>query len=158
MNIEEIKSNVNELMIAANVRRNIFPVPLEPLIKHLDYRVKTFIPEDNMLNISGAVFKNEHLILVNEYDHYLRQRFTVAHEIAHIKLHPTDDFIDYRRTDEYDEKERDADDFAGCLLMPEEEFIKKWLYFDGDIKELSNYFNVSAPSIGVRAAKLGLDQ
>ncbi len=54
-----------------------------------------------------------------------RRIFSAAHELGHLILHP--DAFDVSKTGENKEEERDADCFAGCLLMPEAGFRKHWL-------------------------------
>lgn len=62
---------------------------------------------------------------VNKYHHPVRQRFTVAHELAHFSLHRSmqprfDDVTFARRSESPNAMERAADEFAADLLMPKE--------------------------------------
>ena len=161
MNIREIANIANkaeDLLKAAKIK-NMFPVPLERIAEHCKYEIKKFTPNKKTEKISGALFRNENLILVNGGDSYLRQRFTIAHEFGHHTLHSNDpDFIDHRKVDITDGKEAEANEFAASLLMPEKEFMKKHKEFDGNCEMLSEYFGTSVPSIGVRISKLGLDR
>jgi len=52
----------------------------------------------------------------------------------------------------------EADEFAACLLMPEEEFKRQYKKYGDDYHALSKYFGTSKPSIGVRILRLGLDR
>ncbi len=88
-------------------------------------------------------------ISVNKNDHYYRQRFTMAHELAHYILHRNylglgvDDNIAYRSVDTgrfnnqfiTSEMEQDANKFASWLLMPFD-LIKKF-QIDLNISDLS---------------------
>ena len=59
-----------------------------------------------------------------------RRRFTIAHELGHyverVDVSDDDDFsfVDERRSGRYDLHEFYADEFAGALLMPEDDFLK----------------------------------
>jgi Zn-dependent peptidase ImmA (M78 family)/transcriptional regulator with XRE-family HTH domain len=52
-----------------------------------------------------------------------RQRFDVLHEVAHILLHQkiTQDHLNNRAT--YKKLEKQADEFASCMLLPERDFL-----------------------------------
>src|SRR5690606_41586935 len=64
--------------------------------------------------IAGAVDHDSKSVWVNVEDAPVRQRFTIAHEIGHIKLHAGDSVIDYRGnlTGFVDGKEAEANRFA----------------------------------------------
>lgn len=58
-------------------------------------------------------------ILVNETASATRQRFTIAHELAHLLLAAPDAPVTARRSrPRYGDEERFCDDFAGALLLP----------------------------------------
>lgn len=104
-----------------------------------------------------------------------RQRFTVAHEIGHMVLHHerSDLFIDaedflavYRRDDTRsrdNKQERDANTFAGALLMPKDmldEMVadpsyQVELFDDSDWKKFADRFEVSTQALIIRMTKLG---
>jgi len=108
------------------------PVPLIKIAESLGYKVCTFKPTFETLHISGIVDYDERKILLNGLDFYKRQRFTLAHEIGHIVLkhQKVGETLDYREDMENilssKPKERDANKFAAELLMPREEFKKKF--------------------------------
>ena len=64
------------------------PVPVEKIAKSLGARVRfsPFFYDE----LSGFVFIKDGvpIIGVNSLHHLNRQRFTIAHEIAHLQLHP----------------------------------------------------------------------
>ncbi|MGN0482963.1 MAG: ImmA/IrrE family metallo-endopeptidase [Lachnospiraceae bacterium] len=71
----------------------------------------------------------EIIIFINTSTRLSREIFTLAHEIGHIILHiqGSTTFIDNTNTissKSMDEKEQEANYFAVCLLMPEEELRK----------------------------------
>jgi|GEM_PF-2447047 len=63
-------------------------------------------------------------------------------------------------TKEEVDKEAEANLFAYCLLMPEEEFKKQWkryIHSDNKLFYLSQYFGVTAGHIIDRARQLSLE-
>src|SRR5437763_15889035 len=88
-------------------------------------------------NISGALVRSDHMtfIAVNNAHHLNRQRFTIAHELAHFfldhegtDLHIDGDFtinLRYRSASEAaDRSEIQANQFAAELLMPREFLVR----------------------------------
>lgn len=108
------------------------PVPLEKIAKHLGAKIRS-TPLDEEL--SGMIFVKDGvpIIGVNSLHHGNRQRFTIAHEIAHLCLHrehitntvhvdkgfPVTVLRRDARSAEGTEKlEIEANQFAAALLMP----------------------------------------
>lgn len=95
------------------------------------------------------------VVLGNDTHSAVRRQFTAAHELAHIILHnwSTD-------TEEYFEEhrliEKQADSFAGALLLPKEAFIKDLLYPINlnFYVELKKKWNVAISAMIVRAFQL----
>jgi predicted transcriptional regulator len=100
------------------------------------------------------------IIRVNKNDSSRRQRFTVAHELAHFLLHRdvigngvTDDVL-YRSTLS-DAREAQANRLAADLLMPRS-LIDDWmkraetLRVDDTVEFLSDKFNVSSAAMKIR--------
>ena len=150
------------------------PVPVEKVARLLGARVR-FSPFDDEL--SGFVFiKNGVPIIgVNSLHHPNRQRFTIAHEVAHLHLHP-----DYITTEVHVDKqfaepvlkrdassatgneklEVEANQFAAALLMPVE-MLKKLLEAspididdESSIEKWSKAFNVSKSALQYRIRNL----
>lgn len=131
--------------------------------------------EDFEDNISGLlVVKNgKHAIGVNKRHHSNRQRFTIAHEIGHLVLHHNDPkkndiYIDkkwtyFRATEKgqrVDEQEKEANQFAAELLMPDrlvKQLIEKLgLTFadENDIPMLAGLLKVSEQALTIRLIDL----
>ena len=104
-----------------------------------------------------------------------RQRFTKAHELGHFLLHRGGNvFIDtdfktmYRssyNTPSSEWQEWEANEFAACLLMPEqylrEEIQKVHIDYGDDLKDswlekLADKFKVSISAMSIRISRLGL--
>lgn len=62
------------------------------------------------------------VIVVNLSDSAKRRRFTIAHELAHFLLHKKkeENIYAHRDAGQRNEMEREADEFASCVLMPED--------------------------------------
>ena len=78
-------------------------------------------------DIQGYLDWAKKTIVLNADDGYTRKRFTIAHELGHVMLHQKeleanpDLGIMYRQAlgmSDPDPKEREANHFAACLLMP----------------------------------------
>lgn len=100
--------------------------------------------------------EDQWLISINSLHHPKRQRFTFAHELAHYFLHrnKTHEFADtvfFRADNINSPMEYEANNFAGALLMPKHEFIEYVRTQSNTIENVSNYFNVSAMAVKVRA-------
>lgn len=138
------------------------PVPIGTLAKALGLRVlkSTFPPK-----ISGQIAPNAETpsgfeIKVNRYDSPERQRFTIAHEIAHFLLHQdrigtgiTDNVL--YRSNLSDRLEAEANRLAADLLMPKEqiraELASRGLTASEDAAEvLAEVFRVSLPAMRIR--------
>lgn len=123
-------------------------------------------------DISGLLaINNEQIVIsINRLEDPKRHRFTIAHELGHLKLHSKDQpvFIDkipkvmYRNnasaTGEI-HKEREANAFAAALLMPKDlvaNVIENYK-FNGDemVKHLASEFNVSDQAMSFRLSNLG---
>lgn len=152
----EIQQKARELLIKVGIVGEI-PVPVERIVEYLGFECHLFEPDAKTIDIAGAVNHRNKKIFINQSDPPKRQLFTVAHEIGHIILQGDQkDYIDYRRENSSDTKEKEANYFAGCLLMPDEIFSYQWKLLNGDLNKLSEIFGVSIPAIAVRANILEL--
>lgn len=95
---------------------------------------------------------NHWRITVNARHARVRQRFSIAHEFAHVLDAP------FRRVAAPELAEELADYFAACLLMPKRLVQKAWADGLQDIATLARYFNVSVAAMRWRIDELGLDE
>ena len=113
-------------------------------------------------NVYGALIVSPEVtaIMVNDTDHYVRQRFTIAHELAHYVLHrdhdkPDEVFISFRGASS--PEERQANRFAADLLMPKD--IVRERHADKVLPllwHLSEEFSVSQEAMRLQLESLGL--
>lgn len=144
------------------------PVPLDRIAKHFGAKVTYSILEDG---VSGLLYKKggKTVIGVNALHPETRQRFTIAHELAHLVLHQGDIFVDkghmYRDSRSgqgIDQKEIDANAFAAELLMPEDLVRKELASSSIDLEDqdelaaLAEKFDVSMQALTIRLKNLGI--
>lgn len=124
--------------------------------------------------LSGALYRGDsgHAVLgVNNWHAPVRQRFTIAHELGHLQLHPDELFVDgmLRRDDESSlaikSHEIEANAFAAELLMPRKLIlaeITKLLRASSApepkrlIEDLADIFEVSTQAMQYKLMNLGL--
>lgn len=90
-------------------------------------------------------------IAVNERHALVRQRFTMAHEFAHVLDAPFDRYVRPEHAEEV------ADYFAASFLMPKRLIKRMWGQGVQDIRTLVSYFNVSVAAMRWRLDELRLD-
>lgn len=148
------------------------PVPVERLAENLGAEI-VYQPFEG--DVSGMLFRDESqsrsVIGVNSAHASKRQRFTVAHEIGHLKLHEGKPvFVDSfggrinLRDGTSDNQEVEANAFAAELLMPKafllsavkEIIARRGGTSPGDlVNELAKTFRVSKESMNYRLQNLG---
>lgn len=146
-------------------------VNVEEIAKKMGLKVSYCImPESGNLE--------EKNIKVNTLDAPVRQRFTIAHELGHYLLHKPDDVVYRDVIDNYDTlfdriREREANNFAADLLMPEkllsktiDDYLKEknWsnsldnIQFETLLTDIANKLNVSKISLEYRLKNLNIVQ
>jgi hypothetical protein len=140
----DVPVRVGALAVALGLE--VVKAPLEPRISGL------IQPSDD----TEAGFR----IKVNKYEIPERQRFTIAHEIAHYLLHRDSigagvvDSILYR-SNLTSRKETEANRLAAAIVMPAP-LVKRELdrlggiHIIGTVEEMARLFGVSAPAMKVR--------
>lgn len=151
------------------------PVPVEKLAEKLGARV-VFQPFDGG-DVSGLLYRDDARVIIGVNDGHpsTRQRFTIAHEIGHLLLHPgkpmiLDKVVRVNRRDAVsslasDKQEIEANGFAASLLMPRELLMqalrrilskRRGIEEDDLIQELADLFEVSNEAMGHRLTNLGI--
>lgn len=167
-----IEERAQQVLEAANALQR--PVPLENVARYLELEVEeAFLGDD----VSGILIV-EHgkgRIGFNINHSSVRQRFSIAHEMAHFVLHQTKAplFIDksytiYHRDERSSSGENlqeiQANQFAAALLMPEALVREALTELDFDLGDedgvalnrLAEQFQVSRQAMSFRLANLGL--
>ena len=160
------KTQIERITIDLLNRHNYIDdmVDIADIVRQQNYNV--FIDDlDN--NISGYVDHENREVVLNKNETPERRRFTLAHELGHIILNSNNsiqhrDNILNNQLDIYanDDKEVEANYFAGCILMPKNVFIREFNKIKQDISVktqlLAYYFGVSQLAVYVRANVLNL--
>jgi len=164
--MNDFRARVEQILEDNNISRP--PVPVERIASSLGLELR-YAPLD--ADVSGAILRNgqEAVIGVNSFHHPNRQRFTIAHEIAHFLLHAgldvhlDNDFRVNLRDEEsslaVDSDEIEANGFAAELLMPTG-FVLKDIgdlteIDDVAIQRLARRYKVSQQAMQIRLVNLG---
>ena len=171
---DEIENKVNDIMSTYNTGEAGFDIT-KFLTKTENFQIGLQFMDDDTTGILLVDDNNcipntntHRLIMINEalkgQDDFLRRkRFIIAHEYAHFILHKKDEVqFAHRDTSKKDTtKEKEADYFARCLLMPKElveQFMKLDMFIDASesqkIEFISNAFNVTAKKSRQRLLEL----
>jgi len=156
-------SQIEDAEEAAEALRNLWKLGIDPIplmAELLEEKGVKVIALDLPENVSGSkalVQRSDHedvpVIVVNKTHNGERQRFTLAHELAHLVLR----FTGLSET----EQEKAADRFAGAFLMAREMMNKllgkhRTSISLGELAELKKIFKVSIASLVVRCYQLGI--
>jgi len=137
---------------------NSVPTNLGAILNHLGYTYFEFTPDRETQKIIGAVDHDEKTIFINGDSNDEQQHFTLAHEIAHVVLHTSENQIDFRKKLEDREespkeraKEREANVFAYELVLPFEAFCTSWNELKGNLEKIGDKFLISPRRIKIRS-------
>jgi len=139
-------------------RLGIDPIPLmDELLEDKGVKVIALDLPENVSGSKAFVQRPERedvpVIVVNQGHNGERQRFTLAHELAHLVLR----FSGLSDA----EQEKAADRFAGAFLMAKDMVLRllgahRTLVSIGELAELKKLFKVSIASLVVRCSQLGI--
>ena len=148
------------------------PVPVENIPRMLGGKLSFLSELDQGMEAMITKRGEEFEISIKEDVYPLRQRFSIAHELGHLVLHmgylsnnelwreseSYKDIVYYRNGFSIEEVE--ANEFAGALLMPEEEFVEvaEDNLYEGvyALEPIARHFQVSVDAVKVRGRWLGL--
>ena len=154
-------SRIEDAELAADCLRQLWKLGIDPiplLAELLEDKGVKVIALDLPENISGSkafvqrVDRDDvPVIVVNAHHNGERQRFTLAHELAHLVLN----FVGLSDKDQ----EKAADRFAGAFLMAKEVMVRllgthRTSISLGELVELKKLFRVSIASLIVRCSQL----
>lgn len=155
-------AKITSLELAARLREaGLMRVPLniQGVAEYLGLEIVEEPMDDDMSGFL-EVRSGRWVIGINAFHHANRKRFTIAHEIAHFLLHSDEQAIFRdrtfaRRADDPSQMEREADQFAAELLMPESIVRQKIAEGVTSLSALAAKFRVSALAMKYRVQKLG---
>lgn len=132
-------------------------IPVNPM--SIASKLNISVAYDKTIQFSGWYSQETQVISINPDDRLQRQRFTIAHEIGHAVMghgsSPRDTSQLYSKYN-YLEEERDANDFAAELLMPNK--IVNFLIHEKKIvtiNELCSMLDVSQSAMRIKLERLG---
>jgi Zn-dependent peptidase ImmA (M78 family) len=131
-----------------------FPADIEKAAEILIPGYKIIYQQKMRSNVSGLVISSEKLIGVNANHAPVRQRFTIAHEIGHIRLgHP--DIVFVPNNSGINVFDREANEFAGSFLVPSAA-LRKAAQTIREPDQMAAHFKVSRHTLLIRlqSAKL----
>ena len=152
----DIRLQAARLLQSAGVSRE--PVSLRDVVSALNLEVVQTTGEPFQCEAALEPRGDGHRIVLRGATGEHRRRFTIAHEIGHFVLHPR------RLAPErggggnaaWQAQEREADQFAAELLMPEH-LVREAVVTQGpDVDRLAGRFEVSRQAMQVRLRRLGL--
>jgi Zn-dependent peptidase ImmA (M78 family) len=169
-----LDSLVDDLLSKHHIQCPAVPVKKIAAVQGL-LLIESPFPSD----VSGALVRSGRTvaIAVNLSQHTNRQRFTIAHELAHyfLKHKEGQDHLDWKFTvlrrdgkssTATDADEIEANSFAACLLMPKDflrqdvanlaKFNGEAALGDAEVYSLAKKYEVSMAAMGYRLANLGL--
>lgn len=173
MEIKEVLAQAEEFCLIHDI--NKYPVNIVELSRKLGFSIySSNLPSDN----SGFIivhpeakkkYDSDKVIVVNANDSPLRQRFTVAHELAHYVLHSKGQELFAHRDvvnfgEVTDPKETEANTFASAVLMPANLIKQALEIFEGytlvdfsterRVEFIAKAFAVSKPAAAKRLSVL----
>lgn len=133
----------------------LVPIDLSKILQK--YGLKAYNKNFSEPEISGALDRAKKVIYLDATDPYTRKLFTLAHELGHYFLHDTlTHDIMYREKSRHGRtvQEKEADEFAAELLMPEATIRLYWTVAES-IQQLAEIFSVSYLAMEHRLRNLG---
>lgn len=154
------------------VQLGIDQAPIDPVLIAEKLGVLV-VPQDMPDDVSGMLMRreDEQVIGVNQQHHERRQRFTVAHELGHLRLHrgrplilDTDTRVNFRDTVSSmatDREEMEANRFAAALLAPEAMVRRAAREADFStakqlVSLMARHFDMSEMAMNYRLINLGI--
>jgi Zn-dependent peptidase ImmA (M78 family) len=153
----DIRRQAARLLQSAGVSRE--PVSLRDVVSALNLEVVRVAGEPFASEAALEQVGDGHQIVLRGATSEQRRRFTIAHEIGHFVLHPQR-LAPERDGDpgnaSWQRQEREADQFAAELLMPEDLVREAVVVHGPDAARLADRFGVSRAAMQARLRRLGL--
>lgn len=136
-----------------------FPVDVEQIARQLNVDTMVAPLSDDFSGLIVKTKDKKAVAVAQAKEPETRRRFTFAHELGHFvdRTQLADDhefsFIDTRMPDHYDLHEFYADEFAGALLMPEDE-VARLQNAGTDLTTMARHFGVSRQAVSKRVERL----
>jgi predicted transcriptional regulator len=150
----DIRRQAERLLQRAGVTHE--PVSLRDVVSALNLEVVQAAGEPFVCEAALQPVGDSHAIVLRGASSEHRRRFTIAHEIGHFVLHPQ--LLAPERGGAVNaagqSQEREADQFAAELLMPEPLVRQAVLEQGDDVGRIADRFDVSRQAMQVRLRSL----
>jgi|SRR6185503_6199726 len=154
MNKSDIAEKVQTIIDKLGIEQP--PVPVEDAAKLLNIKIVEY--DKFADNFSGTIVKGENVTVIgiNLNHSGVRRRFTIAHELGHYLLgHDIRDVLE-ENLDRPPNLEREANMFAGELLMPKKLLVTDVKAGSVKIPDLAKKYNVSEQAMTIRLLETNL--
>lgn len=107
---------------------------------------------------SAALKSNETqaIIWVDTEEELTRQRFSIAHELGHLFLHPTGQMFRCTGAHSDDPREAEANKFALKMLIPKHLLLARSAFFGRSTQALGQVFVVPPQMVAIRMKELNI--
>lgn len=133
-----------------------YPIDLMKLVEKLGGKLD-YLNEYDKINLDGSIVVEkfqDFTISLPKNTGFVRDRFTIGHELGHYFLHSNMGEKKIQATrNGTTQVEVEANWFSASLLMPESK-VKEMLSKTKNIYELADYFNVSVQAMSIRLKHL----
>jgi Zn-dependent peptidase ImmA (M78 family) len=147
---DQRRTSPDDLLSTFEIR--LPPVDPEYIAQRLGVIIRRFISGEGSGRVEST--PTEATVYVNRSDHPVRQRFTIAHELGHLMLHPLGKaFRDTTFSGNWQETQ--ANRFAADLLMPEWMLDIAVHSTGGNVERLARLFGVSEQAMRYRLENTG---
>jgi predicted transcriptional regulator len=153
--MERAELQANRLLAMHGIDTPGTPSELVTLLPHLRVEPRYNLPVSGSAHWEASTW----VVRVNASDSHARQRFSLMHEFKHVLDHPFPHEIRSASRDRLSHdvmRERVADYFAACVLMPKRLVKAEFCSGIQDVEELARRFDVSPKAMSVRLHQLGL--
>ena len=157
------KSKVNEILQEVKDSSGLkAPIPISEVIESYIGDVHYVVSMDDDFPEGVSAFSKKYMdigwmVVINGRETIERQRFSSAHELAHIALFKTNPEKVFCSADNKSWDEKLCDQFAGDILMPEE--MVRDLYKSNpslQLEDIAKFFKVSLQVAEIQMKRLGL--
>lgn len=158
-NSQQFKTPEKVLEYAAQEGLDTEPLDVVGVASSLGIKIRYEAMDDEASGRLERSGSGDWFMHINSLHHPNRQRFTIAHEIAHRFLHGDvqNEFSDkiFFRSGEQTPMEAAANRYAATLLMPEDRFKAFVERQSSRVEDIANHFGVSSLAVRFRAKSLG---
>lgn len=159
---DELYEIVNDKLLSLGITEDCYPLDPFEIAKAYKDKLQIEVKPFPTLLLGGLLYKDPDdvmsIMAINSLKSKKSQNFDVMHELLHYWLHPAGEHLCYDSNFIFQNKgiEWQANEGTAQALMPEKLFMKMYIYYSGNINNLSDYFIVSKTAVEYRIKNLKL--